>query len=232
MLVGYILSWVCLRWCVVLSVTFIFFFANYGVVCIELANLSLGDLEAISITRLIIIIKSEVSTIAVVAIFFCGCVSEMVVPSFAAHPCHTHTHHTPTHTLPHYHHYANLSEGIELLKCLTDVSCLECVSKIRSVLSIIPHAIYVAVCIQRTHFSYDDCENICIWSYYHHQIGSKYDPFVIFRVRSWNNGMYSMSFYILLTRISLSLLLVIIFAMVSSSIRLCKNQWSNTDGQG
>ena len=28
-------------------------------------------------------------------------------------------------TLPHYHHYANLSEGIELLKCLSGTFCLE-----------------------------------------------------------------------------------------------------------
>ena len=37
-------------------------------------------------------------------------------------------------TPPHYHHYADLSEGIELLKCLSDIFCLECASKIRSVL--------------------------------------------------------------------------------------------------
>ena len=36
---------------------------------------------------------------------------------------------------------------------------VECVSKIKSILSIIFHAIYGAVCIQFTHFSYDDCEN-------------------------------------------------------------------------
>ena len=36
---------------------------------------------------------------------------------------------------------------------------VECVSKIKSILSIIFHAIYGAVCIQFTHFSYDDCKN-------------------------------------------------------------------------
>ena len=60
-----------------------------------------------------------------------------------------------------YHDYAFLSEGIELLKCLSDLFSIECVSKIRLVLSIIFHAIYGAVCIQLTHFSYDDCENTC-----------------------------------------------------------------------
>ena len=48
-------------------------------------------------------------------------------------------------TLPHYHHYAHLSEGNKLLRCFSDIFCLECVSKIRSVLSIIFHAIYGAV---------------------------------------------------------------------------------------
>ena len=71
-------------------------------------------------------------------------------------------------TLPHYH--ADLSESIELLKYLSDIFCLKCVSMIRSVLSIIVHAIYGAVCIQLTHFPYDDCENTCTWSYYHHHV--------------------------------------------------------------
>ena len=35
-------------------------------------------------------------------------------------------------TLPHYHHYADISEGIELLKCLSGRFCLECVSKVES----------------------------------------------------------------------------------------------------
>ena len=41
----------------------------------------------------------------------------------------------------------------------------------------------------------DDWENKCTLSYYHHQIGSlNYYP--LFRVRSWNNGVRCMSFYI------------------------------------
>ena len=72
-------------------------------------------------------------------------------------------------TLPHYHHHADLSEGFELLKCLSNTICLECVSKIKSILSIIFHAIYGAVF---THFFYDDCGNVCTSSYYHHQTGS------------------------------------------------------------
>ena len=34
--------------------------------------------------------------------------------------------------LPHYHKYAELSEGIELLKCLSGTFCLECVFNIKS----------------------------------------------------------------------------------------------------
>ena len=57
------------------------------------------------------------------------------------------------------------------------------------------------MCFQFTHFLCDDWENIYIYiytlSYYHHQIGSmNYYP--LFRVRSWNNGMRCMAFYILI----------------------------------
>ena len=96
-------------------------------------------------------------------------------------------------TLPHYHHYTDKSEGIELLKCLSSTFCLECVSKIKSILSSIFHAIYRAVRIQITH---DDCENTYTLSYYHHQIGS-ITHLPPFRVRSWNNNMRSLSFCML-----------------------------------
>ena len=75
-------------------------------------------------------------------------------------------------------------------------SFVEYVSKIKSVLSIIFLAIYGAVCIQLTHFTYDDYENTCTSSNYHHQIGSM-THLALFRVRSWNNGMHCMPFYIL-----------------------------------
>ena len=42
-------------------------------------------------------------------------------------------------TLPHYHHYADLSEGIKLFKCWSGTFCLGCVFKIKSILSIIFH---------------------------------------------------------------------------------------------
>ena len=85
-----------------------------------------------------------------------------------------------------------LSEDIELIKCL-----VECVSKIEHILSVIHFTICGAVCFQFTHFLRDDWENRHTLSYYHHQIGSmNYNP--LFRVRSWNNGMRCMSFYILM----------------------------------
>lgn len=43
-------------------------------------------------------------------------------------------------TLPHYHHYAEISEDIELLNAC-QVHSVECVSKIKSIISIIFHHI-------------------------------------------------------------------------------------------
>ena len=94
--------------------------------------------------------------------------------------------------------FTDVSESIELLKFVSGRFCLECVSKIKSTLSIIFHAIYGAVRIQLTHFSYDDCENMFILSYYRHQIG-RMTHLPMFRARSWNNDMCCMSFYILIT---------------------------------
>ena len=70
-----------------------------------------------------------------------------------------------------------------------------------------PLSIYTicgAVCFQFTHFPCDDWENIYTLSYYHHQIGSmNYYP--LFRVRSWNNGVSCMSFYILKIQLQIKL---------------------------
>ena len=74
---------------------------------------------------------------------------------------------------------------------------VECVSKIKHILSVIHYTICGAVCFQFSHFPCDDWENIYTLSYYHHQIGCmNYYP--LFRVRSWNNGVRCMSFYILI----------------------------------
>ena len=59
---------------------------------------------------------------------------------------------------------------------------------------------YHHVRIQLTHFSYDDhdCENTRNLSYYYrHQIGNM-THLPLFRVRSLNNGMRRIAFYILM----------------------------------
>ena len=63
-------------------------------------------------------------------------------------------------TSSHYYHCANLSEGIELIKCLSDIFCW--VYKIKHILSVIQYTICGAVCFQFIHFSCDDWENIYI----------------------------------------------------------------------
>ena len=51
-----------------------------------------------------------------------------------------------------------------------------------------------AVCFQFTHLPCDDWENIYTLSYHHHQIGSM-SYYLLFRVRSWNNGIRCVSLY-------------------------------------
>ena len=84
------------------------------------------------------------------------------------------------------------------LKNACQICLVECVSKIRHILSVIHYAIRGAVCFQFTHCTCDDWENIDTLFYYHHQIGSmNYNP--LFRVRSWNDGVRCMSFCIFMT---------------------------------
>ena len=59
----------------------------YGVACVQLAHFNLGDWKDVSITHVIIIIKSEVSTFPIVIIFFRGCVPEMFVTSYSVTYC-------------------------------------------------------------------------------------------------------------------------------------------------
>ena len=114
----------------------------------------LDDWKDISIAHVIIIIKSEASTFPIVDIFFCGCVPEMFVTSYYVTIAYTFLENwefvfiitvqfmmsasirirfglqivlvclysTPSH----YHHCANLSEVIELVKCLSDIFCRVC----------------------------------------------------------------------------------------------------------
>ena len=56
---------------------------------------------------------------------------------------------------------------------------------------------YIGLCVFSLHLSfYDNIENMSSQSYYH-QIGSM-THLPLFMVRSWNNGMSCMSFYILI----------------------------------
>ena len=69
------------------------------------------------------------------------------------------------------------------LQTACQIYFVECVSKIKNILSVIHYTICGAVWFQFTPFSCDDWENIYTLSYYHHQIGSmNYYP--LFRVRS------------------------------------------------
>ena len=55
---------------IVLSITFHFHYYIYMVVCVQLAHFRLGDWRDISIAHITIIIKSEVSNLPIVIIFF------------------------------------------------------------------------------------------------------------------------------------------------------------------
>ena len=71
-------------------------------------------------------------------------------------------------TTSHYHHYADLSDGIKHIRILVryiisgvwfSIDCL--------------YAIYGAVCFQLTHLFFDDCSNVCCaLSYHHYEIGN------------------------------------------------------------
>ena len=71
-----------------------------------------------------------------------------------------------------------------------------------AILSIIFHVIYGAVYIQLSHLFLDEYENRCTLSYNYHQIGSM-THLLLFRVRSWNNGILCMFFYILINDLSI-----------------------------
>ena len=96
-----------------------YIFTTCGVVCIKLAHSSLGDRKHIFIT-LIIIVKLGESIIAIVVTFCLGCVPEAAVPWLLCSLmicANNKVHYDPVFVilclhikLPHYHHYADLSE--------------------------------------------------------------------------------------------------------------------------
>ena len=65
-------------------------------------------------------------------------------------------------TVHHYHHFADVIEGIELEIFVRYILLRVCPAKIKSFLSIIFHEMYGTVFIHLTPVSYDDCENMCV----------------------------------------------------------------------
>ena len=74
---------------------------------------------------------------------------------------------------------------------------VECVSKIKRILSVIHYTIYGAVCRQFPHFPCGDWSNIYTLSHYHQQIGSMNCKSLL-RSWPWNNGIRCMSLYIVI----------------------------------
>ena len=157
----------------VLSITFRIFFAIRGVLCDGLTHSNLCYRVYIVITHQnIIIIKSEVSNFPIVFIFsvvvclrpdvvvssyavgfvcipgrlaffnfyYCAVIGYAQTTDYSMLVVFVYLHFKP---LPYHHH----SEGIELLNAC-QVHSPQRVSKIKSVLSIILHAIYGAMCIE------------------------------------------------------------------------------------
>ena len=77
---------------------------------------------------------------------------------------------------------------------------VECLFKIRSVIWIIFHAIYGAVCIQLSLSLLMIVRIHVLYYHHHHQIRSM-AHLPLFKVRSWNNGMRCMSLYFLISNV-------------------------------
>ena len=92
-------------------------------------------------------------------------------------------------TLSHYHHCANLSEDIELIKCLSSVWV-----RLSILSQLYIYIIYMGLCVFSLPIFLVMIERIYTLFYYHHQIG-RMNYYPLFRVRSWNSGMRCMSLY-------------------------------------
>ena len=199
------------------------FICIYGVVCVQLDHVSLGDWEDISIAHVIIIIKSEVPTLTRI-IFVRGCVPEMFVTSYSVAYCiyilgnpgfcfhyycavYDECKYSDTFWLANrvcffVQYTISLSSLCKLIwghwtykmPVRYILSSVWVRLSIFSQLSIIQ---YMGLCVFSLPISLVMIERIYTLSYYHHQIGSmNYYP--LFRVMSWNNRMRSISLYILL----------------------------------
>ena len=61
---------------------------------------------------------------------------------------------------------------------------------------------YMGLCVFSLSYSPVMIVIICSLSYYHHHIGSM-NHWPLFRVRSWNNGMRCMSYYVLMREVAM-----------------------------
>ena len=193
----------------------------YGIVCVQLDHFSLGDWKDVSIAHVVIIIKSEVSILSIVIIFFRGCVPEISVawysvtycihipgkPGFCFHYyCAVCDEYKWSHTTDRIHLFVYYTISLSSLCKLTwrhwtyEIPVRYILSSvwerlnIFSQLSIIE---YVGLCVFSLPISLVMIEIIYTLSYYHHQIGSiNYHP--LFSDRPWNNGVRCMSLYILI----------------------------------
>ena len=184
----------------------------------------LGDWKDVSIAHVIIIIKLEVSSFPIVSHFFRGCVPQMFVTSYSV----TYRIYVPGKGGICFHHYCAVYDECKysdtfLLADRTRLFVQYTISlsslckliwrhwtykmHVRYILSSVwlrlsifsPLSIihYLGLYVFSLPISDVMIEIIYTLSYYHHQIGSmNYYP--LFRVRSWNNGVRCMSFYILL----------------------------------
>ena len=133
--------------CIIILITI------YGV-CVQLAHFSLGDWKAISIAHVIIIIKSQVSTLPIVIMFSVVVCLRCLLRHILTLIAYTFRENRDfifiiivqfimslnswirfglqivfvclCITPSHYHHRGNLSEDIELTICLSDMFCRVC----------------------------------------------------------------------------------------------------------
>ena len=194
----------------------------YRVLCLQLAHLSVGNWKDISIAHVIIIIKSEVSTFPIVVIFFRGCVPEMFLISYSVNFC-IYSLGKPGICIHYYcavydeckwsnmcwledrirvsvHYTISLSSLCKFIwrHCTYEMPVTYTLSSVwvrSSILSQLSIIQYVGLCVFSLSISLVIIERIYILC--HHQIGKNYP---LFRVKSWNNGMRCMSFYILIDK--------------------------------
>ena len=200
-------------------------------VYVQLANLIIGDWKDISIVHVNIIIKSDVSPFAIfpwlcawnlLSLLLCSWWWVEIVGHILA--CRSYSFVCTLHHLIIIIVQTYVQTYLKTLNLWNacQIYFVECVSKIKHIISVIDYTICVAVCFQFTHFPCDDWDNLYTLSYDHHQIESmNYYP--MFRVMSWNIGMRCMSLYILthiiiiIIMIMMMITIIIVFIIIALS---------------